>query len=134
MELYEKPFVLLNEELSEGVYAASGASPNEPSASGGVSVTGVSLTSEGNQYNKVNIYKVTIKNYGTETATDWSVSVSVTSGTATGAQVYNGYLASASLNGSIITVTPGAGGAIPADGSVDVEVVVSYSSDSVTVG
>lgn len=139
MELYKKPVVLLNEELSEGVYAASGdvtTGPSEPSApgGGGVSVTGVWLTSEGNEYNKVNIYNVSISNSGGEEAASWSVSVSVTSGTATEAKVYNGWQASASLSGSTITITPGGGGAIPAGGSITVEVVVFYSGDSVTVG
>lgn len=137
MELYKKPVVLLNEELSEGIYAASGdVTTTEPSApgGGGVSVTGVWLTSEGNEYNKVNIYNVLISNSGGEEAASWSVSVSVTSGTATEAKVYNGWQASASLSGSTITITPGGGGAIPAGGSITVEVVVSYSSASIAVG
>ena len=131
MKLYEKPVILANEELAEGVYAASG---DIAGASGSVSVSGISLTSEGNQYNKVNIYAVTIKNGTKEAVADWSVSVSVTSGTATNATIYNGWLASASLSGSTITITPGGGGEIPAGGSIEVEVVVTYSSDSVKVG
>ncbi|MCH5187058.1 MAG: hypothetical protein J1F63_01545 [Oscillospiraceae bacterium] len=131
---YEKPLVFENEELAEGVYAASGSTGGgaNPGA-GGVYVLGVSLISEGNQYNKVNIYEVTIKNDGSTEQTDWTVHLMVTSGTAVGAQVYNGYLASASLNGNTITVKPGAGGAVPAEGSITVEVVVSYSSNSITV-
>ncbi|MCM1056190.1 MAG: cellulose-binding domain-containing protein [Firmicutes bacterium] len=124
---YERPVVLANEDVAEGVYAASGA------PAGSVSVSGVELTSAGSQYNKVNTYKVTIKNSGSEESTDWSVNISVTSGTATGAQVYNGWLASASLSGSTITITPGGGGAIPVGEKITVEVVVSYSSDSVEV-
>ena len=131
MELYKKPVVLLNEELAEGVYAASG---DVDEAAGGVSVSGVSLISEGNEYNKVNTYKVTIKNSGTEEAADWSASVAVVSGTVTDVVVYNTWLASASLSGSKITIVPGGGGAIPAGGSIEVEVVVFYSSSSVTVG
>ena len=136
MELYKKPVILLNEELAEGVYAASGDSAEEetPESSASVSVSGVSLVSEGNEYNKVNTYKVTIKNSGGAEATDWSVSISVLSGTATDAVVYNTWMANASLRGSTITITPGGGGAIPGGSSIEVEVVVFYSSDSVSVG
>lgn len=136
--IYERPIVLANEELAEGVYAASGTtsttSGGTSTGSGGVSVAGVSLTSEGNQYNKVNIYNVTIQNSGNQPAADWKVSLSVTSGTATGATIYNNWLASAALSGNTISITPGGGGAIPAGGSIEVEVVVNYSSDSITVG
>lgn len=133
---YEKPLVLANEEVAEGVYAASGAvAPGETEAgSSSVSVTGVELASAGDQWNKTNTYKVTIANNKNEELKDWSASISVTSGTATGAQVYNGWQASASLSGNTITITPGGGGAIGAGGSITVEVVVSYSSDSITVG
>lgn len=140
MTNYEKPVVLANEDVAEGVYAASGAVVPEASApaeigggSGSASVTGVELTSAGNEYYKVNTYNVTITNNGNEDKADWSVTVSVTSGTASGAQIYNSWLASASLNGSTITITPGGGGAIGAGQSIVVEVVVSYSSDAIIV-
>ena len=125
---YEKPVILTTEGLAEGVYAASGS--KEP---GSAKVSSVKLTQEGNQWNKVNTYKVTIQNTGNEDLTEWSVSISVTAGTASSATIYNGWLASASLNGSKITITPGGGGTIVANGSIDVEVVVGYSSDSLTV-
>ena len=134
MELYEKPIVLVNEELAEGVYAASGDDVGGATGTGGVSVAGVELIEEGNQWNKVNKYTVTINNTGNEDATVWSVAISVTSGTATSATIYNGYQASASLIGKTITIKPGDGGVIPAGGSIKVEVVVFYSSDSITVG
>lgn len=137
MSLYKKPVVLVNEELAEGVYAASGAAPSDPPVSGGAgsaSVSNVALKSEGNIYYRVNTYTVTIQNSGSEELASWSVFVSVTSGVATEAKVDNGWLASASLSGSTITITPGGGGAIPGNGSIDVDVVVSYSSDSITVG
>lgn len=136
MTNYEKPVVLANEDVAEGVYAASGAVVSIPTEAGGgsVSVSGVELSAAGNQWNKVNTYNVTIANNGNEDKADWSVTVSVTSGTATGAQIYNGWLASASQNGSTITITPGGGGAIGAGQSIVVEVVVSYSSDAITVG
>ena len=129
MKNYEKPMILVNEELAEGVYAASGVL----SGAGIASVSDVALTQEGNQWNKVNTYTVTITNTGSENLTDWSVSISVTSGTATSATVYNGWLAAASLSGNKITITPGGGGVIKAGDSIDVEVVVAYSSDSITV-
>lgn len=129
MKNYEKPMVLTNEELAEGVYAASGSSV----VAGAAFVSGVELTSAGNEYYKVNVYKVTISNSGNQDLTEWAVSLSVTSGTATAAKVYNGWQASASLSGNKIAINPGEGGAIPSGGSIDVEVVVEYSSDSITV-
>ena len=131
MKKYEKPMILVNEELAEGVYAASGALGGADTAS--ASVSDVKLTQEGNQYNKVNTYTVTITNSGNEELTNWSVSITVASGTATNATVYNGWLAAASLSGNKITITPGGGGTISAGSSIDVEVVVTYSSDSITV-
>lgn len=138
MKNYEKPVILANEELAEGVYAASGTvdgggDSSGGSASGTASVSSVELITAGDQWNKVNTYNVTINNSGNTELTDWSASVSVTSGTATAAQIYNGWQASASLSGNTITITPGGGGAIAAGSSITVSVVVSYSSDSVTV-
>lgn len=129
MKNYEKPMILVNEEFAEGVYAASGALGGADTAS----VSDVKLTQKGNQYNKVNTYTVTITNSGNEELTNWSVSITVASGTATNATVYNGWLAAASLLGNTITITPGGGGTIAAGSSIDVEVVVTYSSDSITV-
>lgn len=126
MDIYEKPVVLETEDLAEGVYAASGAVS-------GVSVSNVELVSEGNEYNKVNTYKVSIKNNESEASSDWSVFISITYGSVTEAKIYNNWLASASLSGSAIKITPGGGGTIPAGGSIDVEVVVLYNSDSVRV-
>lgn len=138
---YERPLAVANEEVSEGVYAASGAAaPGSAEASaptenggGSASVTGVELSAAGGQWNKVNTYNVTIANGGNEELKDWTATVSVTSGTATVAQVYNGWLASASLSGNTITIKPGGGGAIAAGSSITVEVVVSYSGDSIAV-
>ena len=130
---YKKPLVLANEELAEGVYAASGDDNNEPNKDG-VVVTDVKLTTPGNEYYKVHVFTVTIHNYGNTAVKDWKATVNVTSGVATNAQVYNGDLASASLSGTAITITPGAGGGIPANGSINVEVVVSFSSSDVKLG
>lgn len=126
---YEKPVVLANDELAEGVYAASGSF----AGAGAAFVSGVELVSAGNEYYKVNTYKVTITNSGSQDLMEWSASVSVTSGTASNAQVYNGWQASASLSGDKITISSGEGGMISANGSIDVEVVVEYSSESITV-
>lgn len=131
MTNYEKPVVLANDDVAEGVYAASGA--QIAGGSGSVSVSSVSLGSEGNQYYKVNTYNVTIRNNGQEDAADWSVNVSVTSGTASEAKIYNDWLASASLSGNTIAIKPGGGGTIAAGQEITVEIVVSYSSDSVEV-
>lgn len=125
MEKYMRPVVLANEELAEGVYAASGT--------GAVSAASVSLETEGNEYYKVNTYKVTIVNTGSEPSSDWSVAISVTSGTATEAKTYDTWTANASLSGSTITIEPGSGGTIPAGGKIDTVIAVSYSSDSLTV-
>ena len=135
MKSYVKPVILANDELAEGVYAASGAvdGGGESTGSGGVSVSSVELKTAGNEYYRVNTYDVKIENSGSTESSDWSAKVSVTSGTASKAETYNGWLASVSLNGNTITITPGGGGAIPAGGSVTVEVVVFYNGDSVTV-
>lgn len=128
MKNYDKPVIVAAEELAEGVYAASGSSGSP------ASVAGIKLENEGNEYYKTNTYLVTIKNNTNGDLTDWSVSISVTSGTATDALVYNGYQASASLSGNKITIKPGDGGSIPAGGTIEVQVVVNYSSDSIKVG
>lgn len=135
MKNYEKPVLLVNEELAEGVYAASGAVGETTDGSGAaaVSVSGVETTSTGNQWYKVNTYSVTVQNTGNEAAADWSASVSVTAGTADSASTYDTGLANVSLSGSTITITPGERGTIPAGGKIAVTVVVNYSSDSVTV-
>lgn len=132
---YKKPLVFANEELAEGVYAASGANDaGNDSPTEGVAVTNVKLTTPGNPNYKVNVYTVTIRNFGNEAVSDWKATVSVTSGVATYAQVYSNWTASASLKGTTITITPGGGGTIPANGTIDVEVVVSYSTDSIEIG
>lgn len=139
MKDYVKPEVLANEELAEGVYAASGAVSGSESDSGAgtgepsVSVSNVEETSTGNAYYKVNVYTVTVGNSGGEAADSWSTSVSITAGTVDSVSTYDPGLAGVSLNGDKITITPGERGSIPAGGSIKVSVVVSYSSDSVTV-
>lgn len=135
---YEKPLVVANDEVAEGVYAASGAvvpgATDSPDAgSGSASVSTVELGTAGNAWYKVNTYKVTIQNSGNEDLNEWAATVSVTSGTATAAKTYNSWQASASLNGNTITITPGSGGTIGAGQSITVEIEVSYSSEAITV-
>ena len=130
MELYKKPVVLLNEELSEGVYAASGDVGGSAAGSGGVKAS-VKLTSQGNEYYKVNGYEVTISNDGNEPATDWSVTLHVT-GTATGLTSYDSNF-SISLDGDTITITPVQWADIPAGGSKSVSFALSYSGASIDV-
>ena len=132
MESYVKPIVLANEELAEGVYAASGSVVE---GSGSASVSGIELTTPGNEYWKVNQYTVTIQNTGNEALVDWSVSVNVTSGTATEVTTYSAHAVNVSLAGSKITITPSSEqGTIAAGGSLAVSVVVTFSSDSITLG
>ncbi len=148
MTNYERPAVWLSEGSAEGVYAASGAVSEGEGGSGSaggegavggagsssVSVSQVELTSEGNQYDKRNIYTVTLQNDTGADSSDWSFTLTVTAGTAVSAQVYNGWLANASLSGNTITVTPGGGGTIKAGESKGIEVVVEYDgSDFITV-
>lgn len=136
MKNYEKPMVLSNEDVAEGVYAASGAvdSSEAGTAGGAASVSKVELTQPGNEYYRVNTYDITIKNNGSEDLTGWSASVSVTSGTATGATTYNTWLASVSYGNGVITITPGQGQTvIGASQEIKVSVAVSYSGDGITV-
>lgn len=123
----------------ESVYAASGvvvpgATEDTVAGGGSVSISNVELGTAGNQWNKMSTHNVKIQNSGNEESKDWTVSVSVTAGTADSVQIYNGWQASASLSGNTITITPGSGGAISAGGSITVEVVVKYSSDTIAVG
>lgn len=127
MERYEKPSVVINDEMTEGVYAASGA-VDDP---GSVHVSAIDVVSKGSQYNKVNVYKIKITNSTNEEATDWSVTIDAAGDLecagVTGATIYNGWLASTTLNNGIIKITPGGGGAIAAGESIEVELVVNYN-------
>lgn len=136
MKTYEKPIVLVNSELSEGVFAASGVTgPVGPTgSSGGASVSSVTMTKPGNPNYKYNTYNVVIKNDSDKELTDWTAALNVSSGAATNAQIYNGWQAGASLNGGAITITPGGGGTIPPGGEITVEVVVGYDGDGVEIG
>lgn len=134
MKNYEKPIVLTNEDLAEGVYAASGAVSGGGVAggSGTVAVSSVETDSVGNQWYKVNVYKVTITNFGSESSADWSVSISVTSGSAVSVSTYGDYV-NVSLSGKKITISAGANANIGAGQSIECYVVVNYDSDSITV-
>ncbi len=130
MKSYIRPVILANEELSEGVYAASGA----VESTGGVSVSDVVQTGWGNPDYKNNKYKVTIVNSGNEALKDWSASISVVSGTVDSVIIYNGWFASASADGDKIVITSGPGGEIAAGGSLDIDVDVFYKGDSISIG
>lgn len=121
MKRYERPMVFVNEELAEGIYAASGAG------------TSSDITYDVGvirQWNNTKVYNVTVKSSSAEEVSLWTVSLKVVEGTAINAQVYNNWLASASLQGDTITITPGGGGSVSADKSVTFEMQVDYSSDS----
>lgn len=117
---YEKPFVLVRADLFEGVYLASGAT------AGGISYS-VSQTEWGSEYYPVNKYTLTVTNDSDQSVSDWTVHLSISSGTVTKVQIYNGWIASADFSSSQITVKPGGGGAIEAGDSLAIELVVSYS-------
>lgn len=136
MKNYEKPIVLSNEDIAEGIYAASGAVDSSGAGASGsaASVSKVTLSSSGNEYYKVNTYEVTVKNSGSEDLAGWAASVTVTSGTVTAVTSYNTWLATAEHAGSVITIRPGNGGTIIGAGQeISVTLAVSYSSDAVAV-
>ena len=135
MEMYQKPVVLLNEELAEGVYAASGAvdaGGSTTGGAGGARVSKIELTSAGNEYYKVNGYTVTISNDGSEELTDWSVTLTVI-GTATSLTNYDSQNFKVTLDGNTITITPIQYGSIAPGGTKSVGFAVSYSSPAITL-
>lgn len=132
MELYNKPVVLLNEELSEGVYAASG-NPGGGASSGGATVTVTPGNTWGNPGNYTSQFKVTVTNTGTEKIANLEVKLYVT-GTIIEFRPYNGSLI-ASLNGNTITIVSdqwGNGNAAPG-GSVSIEFQIDHSSATVSI-
>lgn len=124
MKSYEKPVILANEELAEGVYAASGA--------GSVSVSSVVLTASGNEWYPVNTYTVTVTNMGSEGTADWSVSIPVVSGTVKEVGTYSGWFAKVSYNGSSIVITP-YGGEFAGGSSTEVQITVKYDGTPVKI-
>lgn len=125
MKTYEKPMIIKVEDVAESVYMASGTAGGG-STGNGISYT-VALMQPGDQYNKVNKYKVIISNNSDSDASDWKVELTVT-GSASSAQIYNVWFASATLNGNKITITPGGGGTIEAGKALTVEMVVNYDT------
>lgn len=130
MKAYEKPMIIKVEDVAESVYMASGATGGS-SAGNGISYT-VSVKSQGNEWYKVNTYQVIISNHSENDASEWKVELTV-SGSASNAQIDNSYVASATLNGNKITITPGQGGAIKAGEALTVDVTVYYDTESITV-
>lgn len=130
MKTYEKPMIIKVEDVAESVYMASGAAGGS-STGNGLSYT-VSVKELGHEYHKENTYEVIISNYSDNDASEWTVELTV-SGSANKAQIYNGWYASAALNGNKIIITPGQGGTIKAGSALTVEVVVGYDEGSITV-
>lgn len=127
MQSYSKPQFIVEESSAEGVYMASGVTETEKIS------TSVTQTSSGNQWYTVSTFDVTITNNTEENLTDWSCTLNVT-GTATSAQIYDSWTASASLDNGKIRITPGGGGQIAAKSSITVQVVVGYSGSGVSIG
>lgn len=133
MNGYERPELKDLEGAAEGVFMASGSVGGTGSTGGSDVIYMLERTQTGDQWNKVDVFTLTVTNNSAEELRDWEATLYVTSGTMTGAQVYNGWLASASMSGNKVVVTPGGGGAVGAGASIKVEVVVSYSSDGVVL-
>lgn len=125
MKNYERPVVLANEDLAEGVYAASGA----VSGSGSVGVSSVELTGAGSEWYPVNTYAVTVLNSGSEAAAEWSVSVSIVSGKVKEVGTYSSWFANVALNGNQIVITPNGNGGFV--GEQEVQITVKYEGDPV---
>lgn len=127
MKQYEKPVVIIQEGFSEGVYLASGAD-----AGSGSQADVTYTTRMEDAWGGVKYCYVTVTNHTDKEKNDWQV-VLTAEGTMTGAQIYNGWLAAAAVDGNKITVTPGGGGAIAAGASLELQVVVSFSGDTIVV-
>ena len=127
MRHYEKPVVMIQEGFAEGVYLASGADAGNGGASDVTYTTRMEDAWSGVKY-----CYVTVTNATDAEKADWQI-VLTAEGTLTGAQIYNGWLASAAVDGSKITVTPGGGGVLAAGASVEIQVVVNYSGDTIVV-
>lgn len=127
MKHYERPVVIIQEGYAEGVYLASGADTGSDNASEVTYTTRMEDAWSGVKY-----CYVTVTNNTDAEKADWQV-VLTAEGTMTGAQIYNGWLASAAVDGNKITVTPGGGGVLAAGASVEIQVVVNYSGDTITV-
>lgn len=106
MKNYEKPVVLANSELSEGIFAASGmqAGGNPGGSTGGgtgsLSVTASIIGSDAGS-NSSSFAGTAINNTGADIS-DWSISLSF-SGQVKSASVSN---CNVSISGSSITITP----------------------------
>lgn len=112
--------IFVNEELAEGIYAASGAG-TDGDITYSIDLMG---TSNLDYISQEYTYNVTIKNNSAEEASSWTVLLKVVEGMALDVKGYDNLKVSVSLRGDIITVTPGRVGSIPANGSITVEMVV----------
>lgn len=96
MRKYEKPIVLVNDELFEGVFAASGA------VAGGNVALSVSASIAGSNGSDTCYLTGKVTNNTAADVKDWRVQLTF-NGTITSATVYN---CNASINGSVLTITP----------------------------
>ncbi|MCC8104796.1 MAG: hypothetical protein LIO99_02045 [Clostridiales bacterium] len=94
---YRKPLILAENELAEGVYTASG------SGSVGYSIKLESDWGDGGKY-----YRLYIDTQSLTTSDTWSITLTISGGTASSIRLDDGRL-TATLNGSTITIT-GTGG------------------------
>jgi hypothetical protein len=121
MKHYEKPMILFNEQLTEGVYTASGA--------GGVSYT-LTAGDPGSEWYRVARYTIKITNTSSETLNKWSVVLNVTSQNAASLEVYDGrYTGQLSGNQIVISGQDNLG----AGSSTQFDFVVGYEGSGVTV-
>lgn len=96
MKNYEKPIILANNELSEGVFAASGA------VAGGNGTLSVSVSVASTDGNKTCYFGGAVTNNSSETISDWNIQLSFDGAVAT-ASVSN---CNVSISGNTITITP----------------------------
>lgn len=130
MQAYTKPQFIVEESSAEGVYMASGATESAQSDITASVVPG----NQGNEWYRVANFAVTLKNNTSETLTDWSYTLSVTSGTATSVSTYDNSQANVSFKNDKITLTTGQWGQISPGGSITVQLVVNYEGNGVTIG
>ncbi len=116
MKNYEKPIVLANSELSEGVFTASGTFGGG-TASGNDALSVIASIAGSNGSNTC-YFSGKVTNNTAESITGWSVQLAF-SGAITKATIYN---CNVSINGNILTITPACdwNQTIAAGGSADI--------------
>lgn len=112
MKNYEKPMILANEELAEGVYAASGSS----GSGDGALIVEATITS--NDGSSTCYFSGTVQNTSANDVSSWSATL-VFDGPVSTATVWN---CNTAISGSTIIITPQEGSwneTIAAGGKVD---------------